>query len=536
MNGLRQIVLTMATLVILTLAGCGGGEPVAEEATSPTADITAEPTATITIPTPDPALDLDSPIVDDVFATGRVEAAQDADLVFQVNGQVSQVLVDEGQQVQTGDVLAVLDTRPFDQDVRNAEAALVTAQADELALFEDPREEEVRAAQAQIDQAVGQLNQVQGSVTEADLVAAQARVNEARATLADLQAGADDLDIAAAQNNLNAATTNLDQTRSSLSFAKTQSEVALQQAAENLRSAQVDYSSAYWDWVYVRDNGRAPPVNDGPNTGPPLSDQSEQGYRNRLNQAEIALRSAEDQVNSAKLQFEQALQNEVIGVQQAELQVRDAQIALDQVLEPADEADLASARANVASADASLAALQGLSRQGQIQSAQAGIAAAQANLDLLFSDPTESQELRADANIVRAEASLEQAQLNREYAEIRAPFDGEVATINIDPGDPGITSAASGPAIRLVDLTDLFVEVDVTDADIARVQLGQQAEIVADALPDDVFEGRVVFIAPAADVSPQGVVTYRVQIELEGDNLPLRVGMNVTATILVAGN
>jgi HlyD family secretion protein len=189
----------------------------------------------------------------------------------------------------------------------------------------------------------------------------------------------------------------------------------------------------------------------------------------------------------------------------------------------------------VANAEANLARLQGLQRAGEIEAAQASLEAAQAQRDQLFSDPTESQSIRAEAGISRAEANLEQARLNREYAELQAPFAGEIAAINIDPGDPAITAGAGGtPAIRLVDLSQLYVEVDVPDADIAQVEKGQPANVVADAIPGEVFEGTVSFVSPAAETSPQGVTTYMVRIELDNEDdrdLTLRAGMSVSVTI-----
>jgi multidrug resistance efflux pump len=465
-----------------------------------------------------------------VFATGFVEAARDADLVFQVNGQVEQVLVEEGGFAREDEVLAVLDTRTFDQNVLNAEAALARAQADRLALLEDPQPERVRAAQASITQAQGQLNQVQGSVTQEDINAAQANVDEARAALADLEAGADTLDIQAAQTRVDQARASMQTTRDQLSQAKTQAEISMHQAAERVRSAQVDYSAAYWDWQYVKENGTDPPVNEvSPKI--PLSDHSEQGYRDRFNQAEIMLRQAEDDLRAATERYEDTLQNEVTGIQEAEARLQDAQIALDQVLEPAEADQLAAARARLSNAQAQLAKLQGQQREGQLTAAQAGVANAQAQLEQLYSDPTESQLMRADANIASAEAQLEQARLNREYAELEAPFSGEIATVNIDPGDPA-TTVGGQPAIRMIDLSELRVEVEVPDVDIARVRVGQTAEVVADALPNEVFMGEVSFVAPAATTDQQGIIKYEVRIDLNDDaELPLRVGMSVSVTI-----
>lgn len=543
--------LVLLAVLALALTGCGGSSSATTTAatTGPAAGV---PTLTIAVTTNTPqtagtqlpptgasglaglvAQVAATPVADlsaEVFASGFVTARQDADLVFQVNGQVAQVLVEEGNRVQRDQVLAVLDTRRFDQDIRNAEAALAGAEADLAALGEDPSPEEVAAAQAAIAQATGQLNQVQGSVTDQDMLAAQANVEQARATLADLEDGADTLDIDAAQTRVAQARTNLQATRDQLSQRKTQAQLAIAQAADAVRQSQVDYSAAYWDWQYVRDHDRPPPVTEGERS-PALSDQSEQGYRDRLNQAELTLHSAEQQLTAAEKAFEEARQAEITGIQAAEAQVEQAEIALDQVLEPADTDELARARAQVADAEAALARLQGQQREGQLAAAAGAVAAAQANLERLYSDPTQSQLTRAYANIERAAANLEQARLTREYAELRAPFDGEIAVVAIDPGDPAVTTGGQ-PAIRMVDLSQLRVEVDVSDADVARVRVGQAAEVVADALPEEVFQGRVSFIAPTSERNSQGVTTYLVRIELtDSRGLPLRVGMSASATI-----
>lgn len=539
--GLGMLALTLA------LAACTGGpfgspadeDPSTEQAaqgeqtaTTATAVVPTVIVPTVAVPTAAaPQVNPGNFVAsNDVIADGAVEAAQDVDLVFQVNGTVGRVYVEEGDEVDAGQILAVLDTRSFDQAIRDAEAALISARADQSALSEPPTDEARRVAQTSVDQAVANLTQVQGSVTQADINAAYASLEEARAALADLEAGADTLDVQAAQIQVDQARVNLQNQRDNLSHAKTQAEISLQQASEQVRSAQADYSAAYWDWRYVQDYDQAPPQTDNPRAGgPPLSDHSEQAYRDRLTQAEIALANAETNLQAADKQLEQARQNEITGVQTAEEQLRTAENNLAQVLEPAEADQLAAARARVASADANLQRLLGQQRQGQLAAAQAGVANAQANLERLDEPPTESQLVRAEAGIARAEANLAQAELNREYAEIRAPFAGEIAVINIDPGDVAPTGAGA-PAIRLVDLSTLFVEITVSDADIAQVEEGQQVTVIADALPSERFMGEVIFVSPTSTVI-NGVTNYLVRVELVDQNAPLRVGMTVSATI-----
>jgi len=171
------------------------------------------------------------------------------------------------------------------------------------------------------------------------------------------------------------------------------------------------------------------------------------------------------------------------------------------------------------------------SQQAQVAAgvaqAQAGVDLANANVERLYPDPNESQEVQAEAGIIEAESALELAKLNREYAEMRAPFDGVVSEVDIDPGDPAM--GARDFAMQIVDMDNLHVDVDISDVDISDVQIGANANVYADALPGETFTGEVSYIAPMADV--QGNVrTYTVRIELERIK-GLRPGMSVRVEI-----
>lgn len=131
------------------------------------------------------------------------------------------------------------------------------------------------------------------------------------------------------------------------------------------------------------------------------------------------------------------------------------------------------------------------------------------------------------AGIAQAEAALEGARINRERAELVAPYDGVIAAVNIDPGDP---SSVGGPAIQIVDMSKLKVDANISDIDIAKVQVGQKVEVYVDALPEKVFTGKVTYIAPTATVTGN-IRTYVVRIELD-DQSNLRDGMSVRVEII----
>ena len=114
--------------------------------------------------------------------------------------------------------------------------------------------------------------------------------------------------------------------------------------------------------------------------------------------------------------------------------------------------------------------------------------------------------------MAQAQAALELAQITREHAEIRAPFDGVVAQVNVDPGDPSTT--VGQPAIKVVDISALHLDAQISDIDIGQVTVGQAAEVRADARPETVYKGKVSYIAPTATTTG-AIRTYLVRVTLD---------------------
>lgn len=452
-------------MLLVGLAGCGS-MPFASSASTPAVQPTetAEPAGrTPTVePTSAPVIDIER----GVSGIGEVKAVQDADLVFNANGTVEEVLVEEGATVKKDDLLAVLDVRSFDERIRQAETALADALARQAALTEPPQGYDVAAAQAQIA--------------------------EAEAALIQLKAGPKAQDVQDARSRVDLARTNLEATRNQLSTAKTNAELQIEPAANRLRDLQAEYSRIYWDNRQLENEL----ARGGDELPQERKDQEEQALR--------AVNTAEEQLEQVKLAYEQAQQAEITGIQQAQEQVIQAEAALEKLLLPPDQDDLAAAESRVTQARASL--------------------------DRLYPHPTASEQARAAAAVEQAQSQLEVARLDREYAELRAPFDGVITIVNIDPGDP--SSSASGPAIRIVDISELRVEVNITDVDIAQVKVGQKARIFVDAFPGEVFTGKVSYIAPSAVVSGS-VRTYEVRIALDNP-ARLRDGMSARVELEAA--
>ncbi len=140
----------------------------------------------------------------------------------------------------------------------------------------------------------------------------------------------------------------------------------------------------------------------------------------------------------------------------------------------------------------------------------------------------------ARAQIKQSEAELEVAQVNLDRCRITAPVTGIVISRNVDVGQT-VAASLQAPTLFTIaqDLTEMQVDTNMSEADIGRVMIGQDATFTVDAFPQTTFRGKVTEIRNAP-VTIQNVVTYDVVIEAKNPELKLRPGMTANASILVA--
>jgi HlyD family secretion protein len=466
-----------------------------------------------------------------VSATGTVEARATAELRFAVDGTITEVLVRPGDRVTRGQPLARLDPTDLQIALDRARAQLAQAQADEQQVLERATPQEIAQAKAQLAQAQAQYRQVAGSVSKADIDAARARLEAAKAQLAALEAGNTDLRDAA--NDLARAEAQFASQRDQLSLNKTNAQFALDQAVNDLTRAQAAYATAKQNWEFVNETGRDPnqPEVRAPNgqkVPNKLSATQRQQYYDTFVQAEAALRTAESNVQKAQVNFDQARQAEVVGVEAAQ---RDLQAARDRVSRQqagGNAGQIAQARAAVQEAQAALNKLTGGSRAGDLDAAQAGVAAAQAALEKLTGDPSASALARAQAGVAVAQSAVKQAERDLARATLTAPFDGTIARVELNIGEkPG-----QNAFITIADLSSFHVDVPVDELDVAQLKVGQPVKIALDALPDRELTGQVTNIEPLATKSDKGTNTYTVQVTIDSSDAAVRPGMTASAQII----
>jgi HlyD family secretion protein len=378
---MKKMLTLLVPVLLILLSACGAGEGGAA-------------TATPVVP-----LNL-------IVAEGHAVPAQSIYLIFPVRGRVEQVLVERGDTVSQGQVLARLGDR------QGAEAALAAAQL------------ELTAAQQTYD----------SLVRTADLGHAQAwqAYLDARQKRAAAQLAWDRLDLNALQVEIDNA----------------QADVTSRQA--DLESAQTDFDK-YIDL--------------------PAENATRKTYENAL---------------------------------------RTAQTELDLAVQ---ELETLSARRDSlrATLDASLA-LEDETRRTYENTAEG------ADVDKLA---------LAQARLTSAQAQAEAAASALENYDLKAPFSGVVADVNISAYE------FAGPetwAVALVDTSDWYVDTsDLSELDVVEVAIGEQVEVTADSLPGVLMHGEVEQISNAPHVL-NGDILYTVRIRLSDPDPRLLWGMTMEVT------
>src|ERR1019366_2680634 len=136
------------------------------------------------------------------------------------------------------------------------------------------------------------------------------------------------------------------------------------------------------------------------------------------------------------------------------------------------------------------------------------------------------------AQVKQFTAALQSTQIDLDHTNIKAPEDGVVVSRNVDVGQP-VAASLAAPTLFLIaqDLTKMQVDTNVSEADVGRVQVGQQGSFTVDAWPGMVFKGAVTAVRNAP-INVQNVITYDAVIGVSNPDLKLFPGMTANVKIL----
>ena len=430
-----------------------------------------------------------------VRESGNLRSFLEVDVRSNVEGEIVEILVDEGQRVELGDPLLRIDDEQILEQRKQAEAN------------RDARKAELQRAGLQI--------QITEKQQESGLAQAHNSVSMAQATL--------DSFVATTRQRITEAETQVATTKNSL----TQDQIALRQAKIALEQANL---------TLQRTEGNVESAKISFETAESEYERNKELFDKKL----VSKKSLEDsqrQLALAKSQYENAQkevesQNETIKSQEENIN------AMDQAIE-SRESTLALNQKNVETL--------GESEEARKKQLEAEFENARTRLQQLEDTTEDEKELTrharvgAEAGLLQAESQLKSQQERYKWTTVTSPISGTVTRLIVEEGEiitSGRSSFSRGEAImRIADLDRMIVRTQINQVEIGKISEEQRAEISVDSYPGQVFPGRVSEISPSA--TPRGpqnqssVITFEVDVEVIGSPSELLPGMSADVDIIV---
>jgi HlyD family secretion protein len=245
-------------------------------------------------------------------------------------------------------------------------------------------------------------------------------------------------------------------------------------------------------------------------------------FRAQSNQARANLAAAQarlDQLRSGSRPQEKL--KDRAGVLQAEATMRNAEADYDR-----SEKLYRAGVSSKAELDRALA---------QRDTARALVEAARQSSSMTDVGPRPEEIRAADAQVKQMKAALDYAETQLAATEIKAPVSGTVLQRIVERGEMVSPSSFGGDSgtrtsvVALADLSDLQIELDISQADFARLEMGQRAEIIPEAFSNLKYTGFIAEIAPEAN---RAKATVQVKVKVENPDAQLRPEMNARVNFL----
>ncbi len=403
-----------------------------------------------------------------VEANGVLRAHQTALLPWQTSGTVEQVDVQLREQVATGQLLATLEQISLPQSIILAQADLINAQRQ----LEDLQQSRLQQAEAQ--KAVETAQKALEDALNPELVQAESlmAVTEAQKQVEEVQ-------------------------RNYEIISKPVPQSAIDQGYANMLVAEKVYNETQRQYNKIENKYNRP-------ASTYMFWESKDLYR-RL------LEVLEQKLLRDRLAYERS------------------QDKYESLLEPPDPEDVALAesaltlaKARLAQAQRDLERIQDGPSAAEIAVLEAQLVNAQREWERLKDGPDENDLAAAQARVTAAQAALRADQIS-------APFSGTITQVNIQADDQVETGDI---AFRLDDLSRLLVDVQVSEIDVNKIKLGQEALLTFDSAPGNEYHGQVIEVPRAGNVV-DGIANFKVAIELYDADQRIRPGMSSSVSVVI---
>lgn len=442
-------------------------------------------------------------VIQVVSATGTVTPAKQIDLQFESAGKIRKIEVKVGDEVKTGQTLARLDAAELIIQLQSAEAALDIAKAKLAQTLagnrpEDVRIYEVALANAQVD-SENEKKELRDAEEEAEKDISHA-YEDVLDALNDAYLKADD----GLQKQLDDLFTDDNSDNPQLSYASADSQA--EKDTEWQRVLAGDEASQFYAEISRVDASDRDDL-DGVLT---KGKQHLEIIRDFLSRAMDSLNAAALNANLTSLQL------------------------------TAYKASVNAARTNVNTAIANLTNQEQTIVAARINNqtnlnkaktaadkAEAALKDAEVQLALKKADPLQADIDLAQAQVKQGRADMLGVQEKINKATLSAPTDGIITAVEKEEGE---LAAVGSVLVSIINSNPFQVETNVSETEIAKVNLGNAAEMTLDALPDEKFSGKVIKINPAETVV-SGVIYYKITLVFDAKDDRIKSGMTVNLDI-----
>jgi multidrug resistance efflux pump len=436
--------------------------------------------------------------IETLSASGTVDVVEVL-VAVEAEGGIAEVLVDEGDRVQAGDVLVRFQDETLQAQFEQAESALNQAKINYGLLAAQPlserRQVAITAAQLEL---ISAQQDLQDLIDDAELDRATAGQNleDAEQALEDLLRP--EFQQAMALENIAIAEQALAEAEKYLKIVSAlPSQSAIDQAYANMLMAENKVKNTIEDIDLAKRKQR-----NGPEWYWPKQFKVEYRaqFRTLIENLEIKLAWEQLAHQNAVEKYNQLLEPVdpvELAVAEADLEIAQAQLDVAQrdyerIKDGPSEADIALLEAQIDLARRKYDAREAGPDPDALALAQARVQRAEANLALAQADTIQEQLAVAQTRIDAAEADLNLVQIQLDKLVLVAPADGTVLYRFVETGEmvvPGMS------AVSLVDLDDLTVTVYLPEEHRHEIELGYLAIASVNSLPNERFDARITRIA-----------------------------------------
>ncbi len=410
----------------------------------------------------------------EVIESGPLEAQKSVEVKSRVSGRVQQLMVDEGDLVTEGQLIAIIDPQETELQVKQNQAQLRGAQAGVNRISVEIAQREV-TARTNLARAQSRLRQVQlelreqPGLTNAGIRSAEAALASAEQALALL--------VRVTQPN-----------------TKTQIRASLDEAKANLQNSQIEFERR--------------------------RSLLEKGYvsKREFEQAELNLELARTRIQTSEDRLERLDREQNLERRQAEERVKQAKeelnrVRMNSIQDSVKKEEFKRAQQDAADAVAALKDIQALAASRSQQ------AASVEQLQSVLGDSMRQlgeTEIRAPVTGIVTKRLVQLGEL--------------VASLS--------SFSSGTPIITIEDRATMKVKLNINEIDVAKLKMGMKATVKVDAFTDKTFHGKVTKIAPASDpiagaVGADPVVKYTVEVTLDSGSPDLKSGMSAQCTMRV---